>query len=506
MKFFKKIDDTSLHLIFLGVIAVVAIASLSWLSLSLGQADDFLSVGQAVSMQIRVGPPKEYTDCKNDCSTTNEKINNQNNANSYNKELCPKDCNKRNENIKKQNDDIISCQKNCDNNAPPITGRAVARSNRIPTPQEIQECKTSCVTNKQTQCQEQCGQKRVREQFKSSITGMFAQITGNAMSQEKVTKLKGLSLDNCKKDCMTDPKIPMPAINCEQECSANKYPIQKLTDCKQKCAQYCTPETDNSICSRLRKDCGTITTHDNCGDIRQRIPCGNCLSGQICEQNKCVMPQATTVSQPSTQSSTQSSLVAGTTDNVISPTPGTAQNLATQIANIGNKNANTGSTQIAAPINVPQVPIVQPQCVVGEKKCGTDGRRLTCNVNTKTWDAVWCTRELSCINGDCGCIVGTTKCMGNSVIRCDSPTQYNIIVSDCPNPTVCMYGRCDYPDSVCNAGQTKCSSVKNEIEVCNSERIWTTLAACNPDQYCNIDPTTHSSACMLRPDPEVRIR
>ncbi len=50
MKFFKKIDDTSLHLIFLGVIAVVAIA--------FGAADEDVQALRLAMDGNRVKPPR----------------------------------------------------------------------------------------------------------------------------------------------------------------------------------------------------------------------------------------------------------------------------------------------------------------------------------------------------------------------------------------------------------------------------------------------------------------
>ncbi|HEX9294347.1 MAG TPA: carbohydrate-binding protein, partial [Polyangiaceae bacterium] len=44
----------------------------------------------------------------------------------------------------------------------------------------------------------------------------------------------------------------------------------------------CTPESDSSLCSRLRKDCGPISGVDNCGTTRNVSSCGSCTSPKIC--------------------------------------------------------------------------------------------------------------------------------------------------------------------------------------------------------------------------------
>ncbi|GEM_PF-3721582 len=258
MKFFKNISNTSLHLILLGVIAVVAIAFLSWLSLSWGQADDFLSVGQ-VPAALRTTFMPEY-------------------------ELCIKDCRVLNEEITKQNNKKIDCKKiECPNN-----NKKIEQENKL-LKIELSKCKDSCK---------------------------------NAVDPRTNKKIRAAALNNCKVDCAKNNKQAK-LLSCNKECSDEKYLQKLLINCDDKCSEYA-----------LRKS----------------------YSYQVVTPTE----QTTTISQQSTQSSTQSSLVAGTTDNVIAPTPGTAQNLATQIANIGNKNANTGSTQIAAPINVPIAPQTAP--------------------------------------------------------------------------------------------------------------------------------------------------
>jgi peptidoglycan/xylan/chitin deacetylase (PgdA/CDA1 family) len=44
----------------------------------------------------------------------------------------------------------------------------------------------------------------------------------------------------------------------------------------------CTPESNTAFCSRLGKNCGSVTANDNCGTSRTVNPCGTCTSPQTC--------------------------------------------------------------------------------------------------------------------------------------------------------------------------------------------------------------------------------
>jgi subtilisin family serine protease len=48
------------------------------------------------------------------------------------------------------------------------------------------------------------------------------------------------------------------------------------------CGTSCTPESDGTFCSRLGKNCGTATANDNCGASRTVSSCGTCTSPQTC--------------------------------------------------------------------------------------------------------------------------------------------------------------------------------------------------------------------------------
>jgi subtilisin family serine protease len=47
-------------------------------------------------------------------------------------------------------------------------------------------------------------------------------------------------------------------------------------------ATSCTPESNAAFCSRLSKNCGSVTAVDNCGQTRTVTSCGSCTSPQTC--------------------------------------------------------------------------------------------------------------------------------------------------------------------------------------------------------------------------------
>ena len=51
------------------------------------------------------------------------------------------------------------------------------------------------------------------------------------------------------------------------------------------CVLNCTAETNTVFCSRLGKNCGSVTANDNCGNSRTVSSCGNCSTGYNCQTN-----------------------------------------------------------------------------------------------------------------------------------------------------------------------------------------------------------------------------
>jgi poly(beta-D-mannuronate) lyase len=56
-------------------------------------------------------------------------------------------------------------------------------------------------------------------------------------------------------------------------------------------AQTCTPESNTTFCSRLGKNCGSVTAADNCG-VSRTVDCGSCTAPATCSaSNVCVTPE-----------------------------------------------------------------------------------------------------------------------------------------------------------------------------------------------------------------------
>src|SRR5262249_6597085 len=48
------------------------------------------------------------------------------------------------------------------------------------------------------------------------------------------------------------------------------------------CGTACTPESNATFCSRLKKNCGTVSGTDNCGKARTVTSCGSCTAPATC--------------------------------------------------------------------------------------------------------------------------------------------------------------------------------------------------------------------------------
>ena len=72
-------------------------------------------------------------------------------------------------------------------------------------------------------------------------------------------------------------------------CTPTSCPSGYLCNAQQRCE--CAAETDQQLCSRLSKQCGSFTGFDNCG-LSRTVSCGSCAAPQLCEQNACVAPPA----------------------------------------------------------------------------------------------------------------------------------------------------------------------------------------------------------------------
>jgi len=79
-------------------------------------------------------------------------------------------------------------------------------------------------------------------------------------------------------NCMTTRSVSCGTCTAPQTCGATNV-----------CA--CMPESNAAFCSRLGKTCGAVTAADNCGTTRTVSSCGTCTAGQTCgATNVCVTP------------------------------------------------------------------------------------------------------------------------------------------------------------------------------------------------------------------------
>ena len=53
------------------------------------------------------------------------------------------------------------------------------------------------------------------------------------------------------------------------------------------CQTSCVAETNTLFCSRLGKECGSVTDNDNCGDLRTVTSCGTCTGEDECVNGVC---------------------------------------------------------------------------------------------------------------------------------------------------------------------------------------------------------------------------
>ncbi|MDP3026295.1 MAG: hypothetical protein Q8N63_01200, partial [Nanoarchaeota archaeon] len=61
------------------------------------------------------------------------------------------------------------------------------------------------------------------------------------------------------------------------------------------CPPSCPAESNTAFCSRLEKECGSVTANDNCGDSRTVDNCGNCDTlypgeERTCQSGACILP------------------------------------------------------------------------------------------------------------------------------------------------------------------------------------------------------------------------
>ncbi|HEY3446556.1 MAG TPA: hypothetical protein VGK67_09325 [Myxococcales bacterium] len=82
--------------------------------------------------------------------------------------------------------------------------------------------------------------------------------------------------DNCD-------NLRQPQAACGPACSADKTCDPRLF----KCVVPCVPETEQQMCARLERTCGSVSGSDNCGTVKFVADCGSCATGKTCVSGKC---------------------------------------------------------------------------------------------------------------------------------------------------------------------------------------------------------------------------
>ncbi len=194
------------------------------------------------------------------------------------------------------------------------------------------------------------------------------------------------------------------------------------------CTQNCTPESNTQFCSRLGKNCGSVTGYNNCGKLIT-TDCGVCKGGSVCQDGKCTNCSATCASL----------------------------GFQCGVYNICNKTLNCGACPSGYTCNSGNGTCVKSVCIPGNcsslgKNCGTvsDGCGKIINCGT-------CILPATCggsgVSNVCGCTAETNIQFCSRLGKnCGSVTAYN----NCGtlrtiNCGVCLNGY-TCKDSVCSKG------------------------------------------------------
>lgn len=71
--------------------------------------------------------------------------------------------------------------------------------------------------------------------------------------------------------------------------TSNAYIRSSITNPGLLSVSLCVSENNTAFCSRLRKNCGSVSGTDNCG-ASKIVNCGNCTTGYFCNAGKCILP------------------------------------------------------------------------------------------------------------------------------------------------------------------------------------------------------------------------
>ena len=88
---------------------------------------------------------------------------------------------------------------------------------------------------------------------------------------------KPVAMDNCDVNYRTTTNDCGPACGAGTQCDPATF----------KCVVPCSPETDQQMCTRLGRNCGSASGANNCGTVKFVADCGTCTTGKTCVSGKC---------------------------------------------------------------------------------------------------------------------------------------------------------------------------------------------------------------------------
>ncbi|MCG3172708.1 MAG: hypothetical protein GMKNLPBB_00863 [Myxococcota bacterium] len=178
-------------------------------------------------------------------------------------------------------------------------------------------------------------------------------------------------------------------------CSAiecGSCPSGQFCNASGQCQNTCTPESDSAFCSRLGKNCNSVTAADNCGTSRT-VNCGSCSSPNTCGGGGTANVCGCT---PNSKSSACSGRQCGTTGNGCGGTHDCGTCTGGQTCNGGGQCAGGGCT---------------PES--DSAFCSRMGKNCGVFVGTDNCGA---TRTANCGS----CPSGTSYCSSNVCVNCPS--------------------------------------------------------------------------------------
>lgn len=287
--------------------------------------------------------------------------------------------------------------------------------------------------------------------------------------------------------------------------------------------EVCEPETDEALCERLGKNCGTISATDNCGDARTPS-CGSCAGEEVCgekEPNVCARPDAPCEPESDT------SFCEGNKKNCgsFSGIDNCGQARTADCGECG-EGETCGSVEAFVCGPTPCQPEVdQVLCQAEGKNCGTitatdrcgGTRSIDCGrcLSGQICGAVEpnvCGRDTSCVpeddaslcasmGMDCGTVNAPDNCGNFRTVTCGTCEEGYICGLEQPN--VCK--SCEETDEeFCfNKGKT-CGNFTG-VDLCGNTRS-VQCGGCGPGTYClanSCEPTggapAYNESCMPTP-------